>query len=124
MTIGDEKRPPKTRNKLAKPRPYAHCIHMKSNLAAIFLVVVCLGLGIFLWSQNQTHAVQAKHLSETIVSQNDLVTNLAGKARPAEVFTNTILETNLAAVQLKYSNDLAAAPANFHATLQLRQGAG
>jgi chromosome segregation ATPase len=87
---------------------------MKSNLAAIFLVLVFLGLCIFLWNQNQSLAVHAKKVSETVVSQNDLVSNLQEKL-DLQRLTNTILQTNLAAVQLKYSNDLAAAEERVYA---------
>jgi chromosome segregation ATPase len=81
---------------------------MKSNLAAIFLVLLCLGLAIFIWMQHLTHSVETRHLSETIVSKATLVSNLEDKLNQ-QVLTNLFLETNLAASQIKLSNDLAAA---------------
>jgi chromosome segregation ATPase len=88
---------------------------MKSNLAAIILVLACLGFGIFLWTQNQNHAVQAKKLSQTIISQNTRINNLEDSLSQQQL-TNTMLETNLAAARLKFSNDLAAAEASLSAT--------
>jgi len=88
---------------------------MKSNLAAIILVLACLGFGIFLWMQNQNHAVQAKKLSQTIVSQSTRINNLE-ESLSQQQLTNSVLQTNLATVQIKYSNELAAAEASLSAT--------
>jgi chromosome segregation ATPase len=88
---------------------------MKSNLAAIILVLACLGFGIFLWTQNQREAVKAKHLSDTIISQSARITNLE-ESLSQQQLTNTMLETNLATAQIKYSNELAAAEASLSAT--------
>jgi len=65
-----------------------------------------------LWQQNQKHAEQTKELDKTIASYSNDVTSLDVKLKE-QVMVNATLETNLAATQIKASNDLAAV----HATL-------
>jgi len=105
----------KNETSLPNARSSAHCSGMKSNLPIIFLVLVCLGLGIYLWKQNQDHAVHAAELQKTVISQSTRANDLEEKLN-LQVLTNTILETNLAAVQVKYSNELAAAEASLSIT--------
>jgi chromosome segregation ATPase len=88
---------------------------MKSNLATILLVLVCLGLGVFLWFQNQNHAVEAQHFSATINSERNRASNLEEELN-WQTLTNTILQSNLATAQLKFSNEMAAAAASLSAT--------
>jgi chromosome segregation ATPase len=85
---------------------------MKSNVAAIILILGCLGLGATLLLQNQKHAELKKTLDQTINDYSNRVTDLDGKYSE-QVLVNHILETNLAATQFKASNDLVAV----HATL-------
>jgi chromosome segregation ATPase len=85
---------------------------MKSNVAAIILILACLGLGAVLWQQNQKHAEQTKELDKTIASYSNDVTSFDVRLKE-QVMVNATLETNLAATQIKASNDLAAV----HATL-------
>jgi chromosome segregation ATPase len=79
---------------------------MKSNLAAILLVLACLGLGAVLWEQNQKHADQTQSLDQTITSYSNNLTSLKGQLT-VQGFARTNLEINLAATQSKASNDLA-----------------
>ncbi|MGD0411641.1 MAG: hypothetical protein ABSC18_08030 [Verrucomicrobiota bacterium] len=78
---------------------------MKSNLPAIILVLACLGLGIFLWTQNQRDAVKAKNLSDTILSQSTRITNLEENLRQ-EISEKKTLETKMAADERKAASDL------------------
>ena len=49
---------------------------MKSNLIAILLILVCLGLGAALWQQNQKHAELKKNLDQTINDYSNQVTSV------------------------------------------------
>lgn len=88
---------------------------MKSNVVAIIFILACLGLGAALWQQHQKHAEQTKELDKTITSYSNDVTSLDVRLKE-QVMVNGTLETNLAATQLKASNDLAAVQATLAAT--------
>jgi len=80
---------------------------MKSNLLATILILLCLGLGVVLWSQSQKYTDQTKTRDQTIQTLN---TNLAS-SRDEKVrltYSNEMLRINLSAAQVKASNDLAA----------------
>ena len=88
---------------------------MKSNLIAIVLALVCLGLGAALWQQNQKHAELKKNLDQTI---NDYSNHVAIDENELDQVrhTNSTLESKLAATEVKASNDLAAVQATLAAT--------
>ena len=88
---------------------------MKSNLAAILLVLACLGLGAVLWEQNQKHADQRQSLDQSINSLSNNVATLNGQLA-VQGFARTNLEINLAVTQSKASNDLAEAKAMLSTT--------
>jgi len=81
---------------------------MKSNLAAILLVLACAGLGIGLWMQNQNHIVQTKDLAKAINSYSNRVTTLEEMLQQ-DGLVRTNLESSLIADRLRASNDLAVA---------------
>ncbi len=88
---------------------------MKSNLAAILLVLACAGLGIVLWLQLQTHASQTQHLATTINSYSNRVATLQDLL-DQDKSVRAILESNLVAIQLKASNELAVAQTKIAST--------
>ena len=68
-----------------------------------------------MWFQNQNHGVEAQHFIATITSERNRGSNLEEELK-LQVLTNSILETNLATAQLKFSNEMAAAAASLSAT--------
>jgi chromosome segregation ATPase len=81
---------------------------MKSNLLLIFLLLLCLGLGIVVWIQNQHHAVQ-------MIVQHDELTNDYSKLEDKytqQVLVNKTLETNLTSTKLEDAKALAEAESN------------
>ncbi len=88
---------------------------MKSNLIAILLILVCLGLGAALWQQNQKHAELKKNLDQTINDYSNQVTSVEVQLEQ-QVHSNTALETKLTATEAKASNDLAAVQATLAVT--------
>ena len=87
---------------------------MKANLAVILAILACAGLGVVLWQQNASHAVQKQELDKTINSYSNKVSDLEGKLSD-ERSVRTTLETNLAATQLRDSNELATISATLSA---------
>jgi chromosome segregation ATPase len=78
---------------------------MKSNLAAIILVLACLGLGVVLWNQHRTHTDETNTLDQTIESFSNNISAISLE-RSKEAVSNEILRINLNAAQIKASNDL------------------
>jgi len=99
---------------------------MKSNLAAIILILACLGLGIVLWAQHQKNADQTDHLDQTISSFSNNVTSLSTKL-DQQIRERKSLESSAAAAERKATGDLDAANAKLAATaaslVELRQEA-
>lgn len=87
---------------------------MKANLAVILAILACAGLGVVLWQQNQSHAVQTQELDKKINSYSNRVSDLEQKLSD-ERSVRTTLETNLAVTQLRDSNELATISANLSA---------
>jgi chromosome segregation ATPase len=83
---------------------------MKSNLAAIILILACLGLGFVLWEQHQKNAAQTEDLDHTVSSFSNNVIIFSNKL-DQQILAKTALESNLAALQRKAADDLAAANA-------------
>jgi chromosome segregation ATPase len=79
---------------------------MKSNLAAIILILACAGLGFVLWEQHQMNTDQTK----TISGYSNNVTTLSSNL-DQQTLKRTALEASLAAAQRKAASDLAAANA-------------
>jgi chromosome segregation ATPase len=100
---------------LLNPRNYAHYYSMKSNLVAIVLILLCLGLGATLWVQNQKHVDVKKNLVQTIVDYSNHVALVEGNYNEQRQ-VNAALESNLTNTQIKASNDLAALQATLAAT--------
>jgi chromosome segregation ATPase len=97
---------------------------MKSNLLATILILLCLGLGVVLWSQNEKYTSQTKHRDLAIQSLSTSVTNLRDD-RDKQAISNEFLRITLTTAQLKASNDLAlekAKIADALATLEKSQG--
>jgi TolA-binding protein len=90
---------------------------MKSNLAAILLVLACAGLAIVSWLQYQTHASQTHHLDTTINNYSNRVATLE-ETLDQDKSVRSILESNLVAIQLKASNDLAVAQTKIASTAE------
>jgi chromosome segregation ATPase len=88
---------------------------MKSNLVAIVLILLCLGLGATLWVQNQKHVDVKKNLVQTIVDYSNHVALVEGNYNEQRQ-VNAALESNLTNTQIKASNDLAALQATLAAT--------
>jgi chromosome segregation ATPase len=88
---------------------------MKSNLVAIVLILLCLGLGATLWVQNQKHVEVKKNLDQTIVGYSNQVNTIDDKLHQY-IQVNAALESNLTNTQIKASNDLAAIQATLAAT--------
>jgi len=88
---------------------------MKSNLIAIVLILVCLGLAAALWQQNQKHAELKRTLDQTINDYSNHVTDVEGKLTD-QVQVNSTLESKLTATEVKASNDLAAVQATLAVT--------
>jgi chromosome segregation ATPase len=88
---------------------------MKSNLAAILLVLACLGLGVVLWTQNQKHVVQTQDLNQTINTYSSNITTLKGNL--ARVTGEcVILSNNLEAAKQRAASELAAVKADLSTT--------
>jgi len=85
---------------------------MKSNLAAILLVVACLGLGAVVWWQYQSHTDQTQNLGKALNSYSNRVSTLEDMLAH-ESSDKANLSNDMVAVGLKLSNDLAVA----HTTL-------
>jgi chromosome segregation ATPase len=88
---------------------------MKSNLVAIVLILLCLGLGATLWVQNNKHVEVKKSLDQTIFEYSNHVALVEGKYNEQRQ-VNAALESNLTNTQIKASNDLAAVQASLAAT--------
>ncbi len=87
---------------------------MKSNLAAIILVLACLGLGVALWNQHRTHTDETSNLDQTIESFSNRVSAIS-LDRAKEAVSNEILKINFNAAQIKASNDLMDQKIQFEA---------
>ena len=77
--------------------------------------IICLGLLFTVWEQHHKHVQQAKQWDQTVTSYSNQVTALDERLAEQAV-VNLTLETNLAATQLKASNDLAAIEATLSTT--------
>jgi chromosome segregation ATPase len=88
---------------------------MKSNLIAIVLILLCLGLGAALFVQNQKHAEVKKNLDLTVFDYSNHVATVEDKLHQY-IQVNTTLESNLNATEIKASNELAAVHASLAAT--------
>jgi chromosome segregation ATPase len=89
---------------------------MKSNLAAIILVLACLGLGVVLWNQHRTHTDETNNLDQTIDRFSNSISAISLE-RSREVVSNEILRQNLNAAQFKASNELMEQKIKLEATL-------
>jgi chromosome segregation ATPase len=88
---------------------------MKSNLAAIILILACLGLGIVVWEQHQKNTDQTENLDQTINTYSNKVTDLSTNLNE-QVRVKTTLQRDLDAAQRKAAIDLDAANKEIAAT--------
>ena len=86
-----------------------------STAVLVIWLVSCLGFACVLWVQHRKHAEQTIQSVQAITSYSNHVAILEDKFAQ-QVLVNATLETNLAATQLKASNDLAAIEAALSTT--------
>jgi hypothetical protein len=75
---------------------------MKSNLAAILLLLACVGLGVAFWKQNRRYADRRQRLDQTINLYSNRVTILQAKVTH-EAAENEALSNHLGVVETTLS---------------------
>jgi chromosome segregation ATPase len=89
---------------------------MKSNLPVIILLVLCLGLGVVVFLQNQHQTVQANNRELEFNSYSNNFKNIEEKYNEQKT-VNSVLDSNLTVLRLKAANDAAEADTRLANTL-------
>jgi predicted nucleic acid-binding Zn-ribbon protein len=89
---------------------------MKTNLPVIILLMVCLGLGIFVYFQNETHTAATTRAVNALSNTFTTLTTVSNSLTAEKVHSST-LEADLATAELKAATERAEAQAKLALTL-------
>ena len=95
---------------------------MKTNLPVIILLLVCLGLGIFVYFQNESHTTATTRAVNALSNTFTTLTTVSNSLNAEKVHSST-LEADLATAELKAATERAEAQAKLALTLSNLQSA-
>ena len=102
--------------KLAKCRSLCEMFPMKTNLPVIILLLVCLGLGIFVYFQNESHTAATTRAVNALSNTFTTLTTVSNSLNEEKAQRSKV-EADLTATELKAATERADAQAKLAVTL-------